>query len=130
MFILAGVIGLGVFEEAVADLRGPIGSGRPAQPRRPAVELGRLDVPALLIGLTAAKSRSFKLPMRRAQTCRHHAINDVSGIEPMMGDRRLGIIARAIPVHERRRPQRRLPDRAAIKHQFRIGGDIEIEPRR
>ena len=55
MLVLVLMQGFGFLYEAMADLRRPVGRRVPRRPHGPAVELRCFYIPAILVGLLAAK---------------------------------------------------------------------------
>ena len=72
------------------------------------IEPAGLDVVALLVGLATAEHRAFQLQVAEHVAQRHHPVGDVRRVEPVMRDRRLGIVLAGEAVHERGRAESRL----------------------
>ena len=89
----------------VGDLQRPLRRGVPGTAHRPAVELGRVEVVAVLVGFAAGEGRGFQLQIVVHPAEGGDAEDDVGRVEPVVGDRRLGAVHGAHAVHEGRRAE-------------------------
>ena len=88
----------------------------PGQPSRIRIESRTAVVhhEVMLVRFTRIESRPFELDGIQAETQRDDAETPVRRVLPVMAEWCHGIVSGRLPVHERHRPERRLPHRAAI----------------
>lgn len=82
------------------------------------------DVPAVLVGLLSPKPRSEKRQAARFDSAGENPWRDVRRIELMMRERRLGIAARGLAMHEWGWPERRRADQVGRSDK----GDSSMAP--
>src|SRR5258708_39011278 len=104
----------GRFDEAVARLERPILGRIPAHSPGTGIQSQRIEIPALLVGLSAVEDRSFDFPTAVDDSARYDAVGDVRGVQPVMTDRRLGTLHARESMHESRRAKPTFPRVAEI----------------
>ena len=76
----------------------------------------KIEVVPVLVGLPAVEQRALELDVLREEAGREHAIGDVGGIGPVVGQRREGVVQRGRPVHVGHGADRGLADGRDIRH--------------
>ena len=105
---------LGAVEMAVAHLERPVGRRLPGGPQGPGVHLRALEVGAVLVRLAAGEDRALELDAVVDPAEGGDAEGDVGRVEPVMAERRLGVVHPREAVHVGGRAQRRLARQAGV----------------
>src|SRR2546423_15002042 len=75
-----------------------------------------IESPPFLIRLAAVESGPLQFPVSPENACSENAETDMRGVLPMVRQRRVKVVHRRWPVHERDRAERRLTGRRGVEH--------------
>src|SRR5712664_1891933 len=96
---------LRTLDVATTNLQRPVLCRIVRKTHRSRVQFAGFDVVAILVWLAPSKSGAFDFHVAEHVTERYDSVRDMGGIEPMVGDRRFGIVLAGEAVHEGRGAQ-------------------------
>src|SRR5712691_6900544 len=97
--IVIGMQLLGTLDVSTTDLKRPTLCRVVRKTQRCRVQLAGFNVVPRLIGLTPSKNGAFEFHAAEHVTERYDSVRNMGGVEPVMGDRRFGIVLTRETVH-------------------------------